>query len=93
MEASLHSGRPALIFNTLSEPTAKSLRYLSQFDFADRAKLEGAVRFSDLGGVEADEVSPFDEGDPAFVYEPADVAGVDPQGFGELGDVEQFGKR
>jgi circadian clock protein KaiC len=41
--------RPALYFNTLSEPTAKSLRFLSQFAFFDAAKLERAVHFVDLG--------------------------------------------
>ena len=53
----------------------------------------GAVEpLADLGGVEADEVPPFDEGDPAFVYEAADVAGVDPQRLGELSDVEELRK-
>ncbi len=42
---------PALYFNTLSEPTAKTLRYLQQFKFFDRAKLEHAVRFIDLGAI------------------------------------------
>jgi circadian clock protein KaiC len=42
--------RPALYFSTLSEPTAKTLRYLSRFAFCDQAKLDGgAVRFIDLG--------------------------------------------
>ena len=48
-----HYGRAkqrALWFSTLSEPTAKTLLYLSQFDFFDRAKLEaGDVQFVDLG--------------------------------------------
>src|SRR5687768_15643658 len=41
---------PALYFSTLSEPTAKTLRYLGRFNFCDRAKIDrGAVRFIDLG--------------------------------------------
>jgi len=38
-----------LYFNTLSEPTAKTLRYLSQFSFFDAQKLDTAIRFVDLG--------------------------------------------
>lgn len=38
-----------LYFNTLSEPTAKTLRYLSQFSFFDAKKLEVQVQFIDLG--------------------------------------------
>ncbi len=38
-----------LYFNTLSEPTAKTLRYMSQFGFFDRTKLTGGVEFVDLG--------------------------------------------
>ena len=42
--------RRALWFGTLSEPTAKTLRYLSQFSFFDRKKVEaGEVQFVDLG--------------------------------------------
>jgi circadian clock protein KaiC len=41
--------RPALYFNTLSEPTAKTLRYLRQFGFFDAKKFDSAVRFVDLG--------------------------------------------
>ena len=41
--------RRVLYFNTLSEPTAKTLRYMSQFAFFDRAKLTDAVHFVDLG--------------------------------------------
>lgn len=42
--------RPVLYFSTLSEPTAKILRYLSQFSFFDPAKLDGGgVHFIDLG--------------------------------------------
>ncbi len=44
--------RKALFFQTLSEPTAKTLRYLQQFDFFDRQKLDdGSVEFVDLGGI------------------------------------------
>jgi len=40
----------ALWFGTLSEPTAKTLRYLSEFSFFDSSKVEsGAVQFVDLG--------------------------------------------
>jgi circadian clock protein KaiC len=38
-----------LVFNTLSEPTAKTLSYLKQFAFFDPAKLGEAVQFVDLG--------------------------------------------
>jgi circadian clock protein KaiC len=39
-----------LWFSTLSEPTAKTLLYLSQFSFFDHAKVErGDVQFVDLG--------------------------------------------
>jgi circadian clock protein KaiC len=38
-----------LYFNTLSEPTAKTLRYLTQFSFFDAKKLDDAVQFVDLG--------------------------------------------
>jgi circadian clock protein KaiC len=41
----------ALYFTTLSEPTAKTLLYLGQFDFFDAAKLEADVRFVDLGNI------------------------------------------
>ncbi len=44
--------KPALIFQTLSEPTAKTLRYLKQFSFFDPKKLEdGSVTFIDLGDI------------------------------------------
>src|SRR5690606_19556868 len=33
--------RRVLYFSTLSEPTAKTLRYLSQFSFFDASKLDG----------------------------------------------------
>lgn len=38
-----------LYISTLSEPTAKTLRYLGQFDFFDADKLEAGVHFVDLG--------------------------------------------
>ncbi len=43
--------RRVLYFTTLSEPVAKTLRYLSQFEFFEPAKLESAVKFIDLGGL------------------------------------------
>jgi circadian clock protein KaiC len=43
--------RRALIFNTLSEPVAKTLRHLSQFTYFDAKKLDDAVRFVDLGTI------------------------------------------
>jgi circadian clock protein KaiC len=44
--------QPALIFQTLSEPTAKTLRYLKQFSFYDPKKLEdGSITFVDLGDI------------------------------------------
>jgi len=50
-----------LYFNTLSEPTAKSLRYMSQFAFFDRARLTNGIEFVDLGMIvrtqSVDEVS------------------------------------
>ena len=41
--------RPVLYFNTLSEPTAKTLRYLSQFGFFDADKFDSSIQFIDLG--------------------------------------------
>src|SRR6185295_17131750 len=38
-----------LYFNTLSEPTAKTLRYLKQFAFFDETKLAEDFHFVDLG--------------------------------------------
>jgi circadian clock protein KaiC len=44
--------RPALVFQTLSEPTAKTLRHLSQFKFYDYKKLQdGSVTYVDLGEI------------------------------------------
>lgn len=42
----------AIIFQTLSEPTAKTLRYLKKFSFFDQEKIENeSVRFIDLGEI------------------------------------------
>lgn len=41
--------RRVLYFNTLSEPTAKTLRYTSQFEFFDQKKFDEAIEFVDLG--------------------------------------------
>ncbi|MES2964574.1 MAG: ATPase domain-containing protein [Bdellovibrionota bacterium] len=42
----------AIFFQTLSEPTAKTLKYLRQFDFYDQAKLDsGCIEFIDLGDI------------------------------------------
>lgn len=41
--------RPALYFNTLSEPVAKALRHLSQFSYFDAKKLDHSIHFVDLG--------------------------------------------
>ena len=49
----------------------------------------GVDPFRDLSGVEADEVSPLDEGDAAFGHQAADVSDVDAKVIGEAGDVEQ----
>lgn len=44
--------QPALFFQTLSEPTAKTMRYLKQFTFFDQPKLEdGSIEFIDLGDI------------------------------------------
>jgi circadian clock protein KaiC len=44
--------RKVLFFQTLSEPTVKTLKYLQQFSFFDRKKLDdGSVEFVDLGGI------------------------------------------
>jgi len=45
------AGRRALYISTLSEPTAKTLRYMSQFRFFDARALEGSVEFVDLGTI------------------------------------------
>lgn len=47
-----HNASPelrVLSFNTLSEPTAKTLRYLQQFSYFDAAKLQQSIQFVDLG--------------------------------------------
>ena len=44
--------RPVLYFNTLSEPTAKTLLHLNQFDFFDAAKIDSKqMHFIDIGSV------------------------------------------
>ncbi len=43
------AANPVLIFGTLSEPTAKTLRHLQQFSFFDAKKLDAGVQFVDLG--------------------------------------------
>lgn len=44
--------KKALIFQTLSEPTAKTLRYLNQFSYFDPKLIEEEnVQFIDLGGI------------------------------------------
>ncbi len=44
--------KSAIIFQTLSEPTAKTLRYLNQFSFFDPKKIEdGSINFVDLGEI------------------------------------------
>lgn len=44
--------RRVLIFQTLSEPTAKTLKYLRQFSFFDPKMLEDeSIQFVDLGGI------------------------------------------
>jgi circadian clock protein KaiC len=40
-----------LYFTTLSEPPAKTLRYLGQFDYFDEKRMESDIEFIDLGGV------------------------------------------
>lgn len=43
---------PAVFFQTLSEPTAKTLRYLQAFEFFDFEKLEDeSIQFFDLGKI------------------------------------------
>ncbi|HVY48080.1 MAG TPA: ATPase domain-containing protein, partial [Minicystis sp.] len=44
-------GLSSLYFNTLSEPTAKTLRYLSVFSFFDRDAFGRTATFADLGGI------------------------------------------
>src|SRR5687767_2905100 len=38
-----------LYFTTLSEPSAKTLRYVTQFSFFDTRKLDEGIQFLDLG--------------------------------------------
>ncbi|MBN1239083.1 MAG: AAA family ATPase, partial [Gammaproteobacteria bacterium] len=46
-----HDGQLVLYFSSLSEPTAKTLRYLKQFEFFDAEMFDTAVRFVDLGAI------------------------------------------
>jgi circadian clock protein KaiC len=41
--------RPVLYLTTLSEPLAKVVRFVQQFDFFDESKLGTAVRYEDIG--------------------------------------------
>jgi circadian clock protein KaiC len=44
--------KSAIFFQTLSEPTAKTLRYLKQFHFYDQTKIDdGSIHFVDLGEI------------------------------------------
>lgn len=44
--------KPGLFFQTLSEPTAKTLKYLKKFNFFDQKLLDnGSVHFVDLGDI------------------------------------------
>src|SRR5512135_1958036 len=49
--ATATAAKRVIYFGTLSEPTAKTLRYLHQFEFFDAKKLETAIRFVDLGSI------------------------------------------
>lgn len=48
--ANAEQGRRTLVISTLSEPGAKTLRYLAPFSFFDREEFGKRVRFEDLGG-------------------------------------------
>src|SRR5438309_2150690 len=41
----------ALLFQTLSEPAAKTMKYMSQFEFFDAKKINNGVEIVDLGGI------------------------------------------
>jgi circadian clock protein KaiC len=45
------AANPVLYFNTLSEPTAKMLRFLKGFNFFDAHKLKESVKFVDIGTI------------------------------------------
>jgi circadian clock protein KaiC len=47
--------RPILYLTTLSEPLAKVVKYLQQFDFFDESKLGGAVVYDDVGSALAED--------------------------------------
>lgn len=68
--------RPALYFTVLGEPTVKMVRYQQQFEFFDREKVPGAIRFinlsqeaatGDLDAVLARIVADVTNAEPAFV--------------------------
>ncbi|HRI69208.1 MAG TPA: ATPase domain-containing protein, partial [Polyangium sp.] len=42
---------PVLYLNTLSEPTAKMLRFLQSFKFFDADKLKESIKFIDIGTI------------------------------------------
>jgi hypothetical protein len=56
---------------------------------ASRMAAVGVNPGTDVGGVEAKEVAPLDVGDALFVDEAADVADLDAEGVGDLGNVQQ----
>lgn len=45
------TGSRVLYFKAMSEPAAKTLRYLNQFSFFDAKLLDGTFQFVDLGGI------------------------------------------
>ena len=47
----------------------------------------------DVFGVEAEEMTPFDEGDPSLEDEPADMRDANTQVLGDLGDIGQATRR
>jgi circadian clock protein KaiC len=52
--ANATSERPALYFTVLGEPALKMLRYQQQYTFFDTSKLNGVVRFINLGQILAE---------------------------------------
>ena len=74
--ANATTGRPALYFTVLGEPTVKMMRYQQQFAFFDAAKVPGAIRFinlsmeaanGDLDALLARIVAEISAAEPAFV--------------------------
>jgi circadian clock protein KaiC len=43
--------KPAIFFQTLSEPTAKTLNFASQFSYFDQSKVSDSAHFIDLGDI------------------------------------------